>query len=69
MLAERLRAVVCQHPVDTAAGALPVTISVGMAYTDTGEQELSQLLAQADKALYEAKQSGRNRVKTARLAS
>jgi len=43
-----------------------VTISVGMAHTETGEQELSQLLARADRALYEAKQSGRNRVKTAR---
>src|SRR5262245_8135479 len=64
MLAERLRQAVCQEPVNTEAGPLPVTITVGMAYTDTDEQDLGQLLARADTALCEAKRSGRNRVKT-----
>ena len=52
---------------DTAAGPLPVTISVGMAHMDGGEQDLGQLLARADAALYDAKQNGRNRVATVRV--
>jgi diguanylate cyclase (GGDEF)-like protein len=64
-LAERLRAVVCAAPVPTAAGPLPVTISVGLAYLDGDDGDLSNLLARADAALYEAKQGGRNRVATA----
>jgi diguanylate cyclase (GGDEF)-like protein len=67
-LAERLREVVCGQPVPTGIGPLRVTISVGMAYLDRGQpqdgqpDQLSQLLARADAALYEAKQAGRNRV-------
>jgi diguanylate cyclase (GGDEF)-like protein len=61
-LAERLRAAVCERPVQTEAGGLTVTISVGMAHVDGGEQDLSDLLARADGALYTAKQNGRNRV-------
>ncbi|HYU86936.1 MAG TPA: diguanylate cyclase, partial [Kribbellaceae bacterium] len=61
-LAERLREIVCREPVRTEVGPLAVTISVGMAYADRGGQQLRQLLASADAALYEAKQGGRNRV-------
>jgi len=62
MLAERLREVISGTPVLTAAGPLAVTISVGMAHVDSGDQDLGPLLARADAALYEAKQTGRNRV-------
>ena len=62
MLAERLRAVIGAEPVQTVAGPLAVTISVGMAHVDGGEHDFNQLLARADAALYGAKQSGRNRV-------
>jgi diguanylate cyclase (GGDEF)-like protein len=61
-LAERLRVAVCEQPVQTDAGPLTVTISVGMAHVDGGEQDLSELLVRADAALYVAKQNGRNRV-------
>jgi diguanylate cyclase (GGDEF)-like protein len=64
-LAERLRQVVSADPVPTAAGPLPVTISVGLADRSGGEQDLRQLLARADEALYEAKQAGRDRVSIA----
>ncbi|HEV7962532.1 MAG TPA: sensor domain-containing diguanylate cyclase, partial [Actinoplanes sp.] len=61
-LAERLRQAVSGDPVPTAAGPLPVTISVGLAHPRGGEQDLRQLLTRADEALYQAKQTGRDRV-------
>jgi diguanylate cyclase (GGDEF)-like protein len=53
---------VSADPVSTTAGSLPVTISVGLASLNDGEQDLRQLLTRADGALYEAKQTGRDRV-------
>ncbi|MFG1604955.1 diguanylate cyclase [Actinoplanes sp. NPDC049265] len=64
-LAERLRHVVADDPVPTAAGDLPVTISVGLAHLVDSDGDLRPVLARADGALYEAKQAGRNRVRTA----
>jgi diguanylate cyclase (GGDEF)-like protein len=61
-LAERLRHVVSGNPVPTAAGPLPVTISVGLACLDGADEDLRQLLSRADGALYQAKQAGRDRV-------
>jgi diguanylate cyclase (GGDEF)-like protein len=61
-LAGRLHRAVSGLPVPTDAGVLPVTISVGVAGPDGGEQDLRQLMARADAALYQAKQAGRNRV-------
>jgi diguanylate cyclase len=42
--------------------ALHVTISTGVATAAPGELEATGLLSRADQALYQAKQSGRNRV-------
>jgi diguanylate cyclase (GGDEF)-like protein len=61
-LAERLHRAVSGTPVTTDAGLLPVTISVGLAGPGDGDRDLRQLLARADAALYQAKQTGRNRV-------
>ncbi|MET0414900.1 MAG: diguanylate cyclase, partial [Actinoplanes sp.] len=61
-LAERLRQVVCGTAIPTPAGPLTVTISVGLAHLDDSGQDLRQLLTRADGALYQAKQSGRDRV-------
>jgi diguanylate cyclase (GGDEF)-like protein len=41
---------------------LRVTVSVGVATLPDGEGVLADLVDQADKALYQAKSSGRNRV-------
>jgi diguanylate cyclase (GGDEF)-like protein len=61
-LAERMRAAVAAVPVATAAGPILVTISVGLAGLNPGDGTLDHLLARADHALYQAKESGRNRV-------
>ena len=61
-VAERLRIAVAQKTIATPAGKpLPsVTISLGIAEF-TPDSTPSSLLSQADKKLYEAKQTGRNR--------
>jgi diguanylate cyclase (GGDEF)-like protein len=67
-IAERLRLAVADSPVRTSVGDLRVTISIGVTHlreTDgnaTGENLLGILLGRADKCLYLAKNSGRNRV-------
>ncbi|GAB3411112.1 sensor domain-containing diguanylate cyclase [Massilia agilis] len=69
VVAGRIRAGVADTPVELAGGqAVPVTVSIGVATLDLDERSLpletvaQQLLAQADAALYRAKQAGRNRV-------
>lgn len=62
VLAERLRREVAGHKFDTGAGKLRLTISQGIAELGSLERKNPQsLLCEADKALYLAKKSGRNR--------
>jgi diguanylate cyclase (GGDEF)-like protein len=72
-IAERLRAHVAGMNVriDDNPGAVAVrlTISIGVAAVDGGaHRKLTDLLAAADSALYQAKQTGRNRVAAAPVA-
>ncbi|HET9654896.1 MAG TPA: diguanylate cyclase [Kineosporiaceae bacterium] len=59
--AERIRLAVQDHDWSGVTGGLPVTVSVGVT-TCTGATTVGALLARADRHLYAAKQSGRNRV-------
>jgi diguanylate cyclase (GGDEF)-like protein len=61
ILYERLRASVADNPIHTGAGDFPITISFGVKIGAEGETE-AELLAAADRALYQAKSAGRNRV-------
>ena len=62
-VAERVRAAVASGPVRYEAHALPVTVSIGVAWTDGGgEVTTADLLRAADDKLYEAKRAGRDRV-------
>ena len=66
--AERLRRRVADQPVDTSAGPVPVTISLGLAAAQANQSgviDSQALLRDADEALYAAKARGRNRVETA----
>lgn len=63
VLGERLRARVEQEIFDYQGTRLPVTISVGVAGLPEAQVvNPSELIRDADSALYEAKKSGRNRV-------
>jgi diguanylate cyclase (GGDEF)-like protein len=62
LLAERLRHEVEQHEIPAGEKRLTVTVSIGVAESGPTETDLAGLFEQADKALYLAKQNGRNRV-------
>ncbi|WP_184327935.1 sensor domain-containing diguanylate cyclase [Rhizobium sp. BK529] len=59
--AERLRDLVQSLSVELPAGALQVSASFGIASLSIVAKDIETLLAQADAAMYQAKQAGRNR--------
>lgn len=62
-IAERLRALVADTPIQTEIGLFSTTISIGVAITEHAHSTaIDELLTNADRAMYRAKQSGRNRV-------
>ncbi|UOQ49887.1 diguanylate cyclase [Gracilibacillus caseinilyticus] len=61
--AEKIRANMEQTPLITSKRVIPLTLSIGVAVTSMqGQESLQELLKQADQALYNAKQQGRNQV-------
>lgn len=58
--AERIRRAVADEPFLTQAGALPLTISLGVACSVDHTPNSQALYVEADQALYRAKKNGRN---------
>ncbi|MCP4602299.1 MAG: response regulator [Proteobacteria bacterium] len=58
---ERLRAAVADMPINTRAGEVSITVSIGVTAV-SGEDDPGTVIEIADAALYRAKQEGRNRV-------
>ncbi|MBU1690325.1 MAG: GGDEF domain-containing protein [Gammaproteobacteria bacterium] len=62
-LAESLRETIASIPFATEHGGLSITISIGISRCPPNViRELTEVLAEADAALYTAKQTGRNKV-------
>jgi two-component system cell cycle response regulator len=61
-MAERLRESVTVDPIPGLPVGDRVTLSIGLASWEGGEDALERLVSRADKALYRAKAEGRNRV-------
>ena len=65
LAAERLRAACEAAPLKLDSLVVPITLSIGVAALGPDKASLRRLLTCADKALYRAKQEGRNRVRVA----
>lgn len=64
-VAERLRSAIRSTPFETTVGPLEITASFGVAQQNpTDDQDAWDTVQRADKALYEAKRQGRDRVVT-----
>ncbi len=58
--AERLRMNVAATPVAQEDTAIPITVSIGVAGMRAGDTSANEAMVRADRALYRAKESGRN---------
>jgi len=63
--ADEIRMTIGAVPMRTARKERAVTVSMGIAVSNSGDLDVERLLNQADVALYEAKRNGRNRVEPA----
>ena len=61
VIAERLRSQIGDNPISTDAGIVTVTASLGVASYSSEIEDFIELFRNADLALYNAKQEGRNR--------
>ncbi len=59
---ERIRSHIAATPIEANSQEFRCTISAGVAALGTGPASLTELLAAADSALYQAKQAGRDRI-------
>ena len=64
MIAERVRALIADTPFPIKSGAetLPVTVSIGATVTRPEPETATDIMKRADDALYQAKDTGRNKV-------
>jgi diguanylate cyclase (GGDEF)-like protein len=60
-LAERIRTAISDTQIEAEGGCISVTASIGVASVEPGRR-LEDTIELADKALYQAKEEGRNRV-------
>ena len=65
VLAERIHKYVARVSLKQPTGRLPITVSIGISCANRKESvEPTQLIEEADRALYLAKENGRNRTET-----
>ena len=68
MLAEKLRTAIFAKALNVGDSAVRVTASIGVSEVQASDKNPGDILERADAALYEAKQSGRDRVCLSRAA-
>ena len=65
VVAERIRANFAQAALEVDGRPVGATVSIGLVHCQDAVLDVPELLAQADQALYRAKERGRNRVEIA----
>jgi diguanylate cyclase (GGDEF)-like protein/PAS domain S-box-containing protein len=60
LVAEKMR-LACREAIEVLEAVLHVTVSIGVAFASSGEP-VDEVIADADRAMYRAKQTGRDRV-------
>ena len=68
-IAERARRTLENLSIDLRECTVSITASFGVAFGPLGKESFADVLARADKVLYQAKNRGRNRVIVHREAS
>lgn len=64
-IAQRIRSKLADTPIDLGDGQqITVTVSIGVSFAQQATPDIEALLLVADKALYRAKENGRNRVES-----
>ncbi|MCL2933952.1 MAG: diguanylate cyclase [Trichodesmium sp. MAG_R03] len=61
ILAEQIRKMVSSNIIKTDKGSILLTISIGVSTYSAKDQSLDDIISRADKAVYQAKQQGRNK--------
>jgi diguanylate cyclase (GGDEF)-like protein len=59
---ERIRIAMMSRATHIACNPLTITISSGISISESKEESLDTLMSRADKALYQAKETGRNKI-------
>jgi diguanylate cyclase (GGDEF)-like protein len=67
VVAERIRGAFAEVALEVENRPVAATVSIGLAHTELPVLNLPELMAQADQALYLAKDAGRNRIEVASL--
>ena len=66
-VAERIRLAIATHPLEHNDQSIAITASLGVAsYTQTDKDSVDGFIGRTDAQLYQAKEAGRNQVRTAR---
>jgi diguanylate cyclase (GGDEF)-like protein len=63
IVAEDLRTKISNMDINTDKGNISINVSIGLTSMKNSDIQLKEILKRADKAMYEAKKSGRNKVK------
>ena len=63
-IADRLRENIAKHKIIFENKVVQVTVSIGLSYYRKKDDDIQTIIKRSDKALYEAKESGRNKVCT-----
>jgi len=61
----KLKELLAKNKINTKDGTIKYTVSIGLSFGDNDDKNIDELLNSADKALYKAKNSGKNRVEIA----